>query len=79
MLTIVFLQFPLNLTGEVHFATGDTIEVDINCKDSMLTVRNTTQKQAAYMQFPADKQWRLYVDLGDEKDFVRMLDSKYVI
>lgn len=43
------------------YRSGDLIDVEINCKQNQLTVRNTTKSRVESIVLPAGRKWRLYV------------------
>lgn len=67
-------------TDPLRFGDGDIIEMEIDGKQSKLTVRNTTQNLADAMDLPAGKQWHLYVVMyyGGTCTSVRILDIKQI-
>lgn len=66
-------------TAALRFDAGDSIDMEIDCKQSKLTVRNTTQNLTDSIDLPADKQWRLLVVMFYRNTSVRIVDSKCMI
>lgn len=55
---------------------GDVIEVEIDCEQNELTVRNITEDKMNVSEFPVGKQWRLHVNTSFPGDSVRITDMK---
>lgn len=65
-------------TAPLPFATGDTIELEVDCAHSKLTVCNTTRNLGKTMELLAGQQWRVHVCMFDFEKRIRILHTKTI-
>lgn len=85
----------MSYAAPLDFKSGNIIEVEINCKEGKLTVRNTTQglcdtQELRPVYYPIEP-WRLNINAACDREFVdeddedtapprfRILDSRYIV